>query len=287
MPQKISISQLKDKLRQEQSKRTQVIAKLNQEIRTYNSKVRAYNSRARANRDRFRRELQKLECAMRKPQYAIYRNSVETFYRSYERFELHAKAHVYANRLDRFLNLSEHEAANAVRVISAIHGNEPENGTESDLPNSQIERKLNEISRDFGDQWRGAPIALTPRNPEAARHFCTSARELLTEIFNRFANDKEVVSVIPDCNLTQHGKPTLKAKIQYIFQRHGIVDNAATTFVDDDIEDVVQLFRALNDGTHGSSGRFEHSQLVTIQARVEGLILFLLDVITGQAFAET
>lgn len=286
MAQRISISQLQNKIRQAESKSRQAISKMNQEIRNYNSNVRAHNARVRANRDHLRRELQKLARAARKPQYVTYRASVETVRRSYERLEQRAEACTYDNRFDRFLNLSEQEAANAVCAINAIQGDEPENGTEAKFQKSRIEHKLDAISQEFGNRWRGALIALSPENPEAARHFCTSARELLTEIFNRFANDKVVRNAIPDCELTRQGDPTRKAKIRYIFQQFGIVDDAATAFVDEDINNVVQLFHILNDGTHGSSGRFGHSQLAAIRARVEGAVSFLLEVVTGQAFAQ-
>jgi hypothetical protein len=56
-------------------------------------------------------------------------------------------------------------------------------------------------------------------------------------------------------------------------------------FVEKDMENVVQLFRVFNDGTHGSSGRFEYIQLVAIRARVQGAVSFLRGIITGDTFA--
>ncbi|WP_312794617.1 hypothetical protein [Tianweitania sp.] len=36
--------------------------------------------------------------------------------------------------------------------------------------------------------------ALNPVNTDAARHFCTSVREIFTEILDRWADDKAVVA---------------------------------------------------------------------------------------------
>lgn len=92
---------------------------------------------------------------------------------------------------------------------------------------------------------------------------------------------------LANCELTPQGKPTRRAKIRFFLQKHSISDDAVTDFVEKDIENVVQLFRIFNDGTHGSSGRFEHSQLLAIRARVEGAVSFLWGVITGDVFAPT
>ena len=114
--------------------------------------------------------------------------------------------------------------------------------------------------------------------------FCTSARELLTAILEQHANDDDVCALYPNCDLTQQGKPTRRSKICFLLRRIGISDDAATDFIESDIDNVIQLFHTFNDGTHGSAGRFTHSQLVSIRARVEDAVLFLADIISGRAF---
>jgi len=292
MARRVSSSQIRSKLRQAQSKirqaqakRKQAINKYNQAVRTYNAKARAHNARVRANRDRLKRELQKLARTSSKPQYVTFRTSVETFQRSYSVLENRSEAEVYDERYDRFLDLSEREAANSASVMNALEGEVPENENDESSPASEIDHILDAISQDVHDRWHGALFALSPQNPDAARHFCTSARELLTEILERFARDEDVKSVLPDCEVTQQGKPTRRAKIRFFLHKQGVSDDAVTDFVEKDMENVVQLFRVFNDGTHGSSGRFEHSQLLAIRARVEGAVLFLWGIITGDAFA--
>lgn len=39
------------------------------------------------------------------------------------------------------------------------------------------------------DRWKGALFSLSPTNPDAAQHFCTSAREVLTSMLDIAAPD--------------------------------------------------------------------------------------------------
>lgn len=232
-----------------------------------------------------RRELQRLARTPSKPQYITLRTSVETVQRSYVIMEARADANLYDARLDHFLDLSEQEAANSASVMNALQADAADEDAVEEQPPSQIDHILKSISKDVCDRWNGALFALNPKNPDAARHFCTSARELLTEILERFAADDDVKSAFQNCELTPQGKPTRRAKIRFFFHRHGISDDAITTFVDDDLENVVQLFRVFNDGTHGSSGKFGHAQLKAIRGRVENAVSFLWGIITGSAFS--
>jgi Predicted pPIWI-associating nuclease len=278
--------QAQSKIRQAESKYKQAVNNLNQDIRTYNSKVRAHNARVRANRDRLQREIQKLERNSTKTQYTLLRTSVTTVQRSYVNLEYRAESNAYDERFDRFLDLSEREAANSAAVMNVLDGDPAEDQSTSPPLTSPIDEILQVISQDVHDRWQGALFALNPQNPDAARHFCTSARELLTEILERFARDDDVIAAIPDCDRTESKRPTRRAKIRFFFYRQGIVDEAATSFVEDDMENVVQLFRVFNDGTHGSSGKFTHVQLLAIRERVEDAVSFLWSIISGSAFAE-
>lgn len=291
MARRISSSQMRSKLRQAQSKvrqaqarQKQAINKYNQAVRTYNSKVRAHNARLRTNQERLKRELQKLARTASKPQYVTFRTSVETVQRSFKVLESRADAEMYGERFDHFLDLSEREAANTASVMNVLEGEAPENETGAASPTSAIDHILGAISQDVTDRWHGALFALNPKNPDAARHFCTSARELLTEILERFGPDDEVKSSLPNCELTAQGKPTRRAKIRFFLHRCDVADESVTDFIEEDMDNVVQLFRVFNDGTHGTSGRFEYTQLLAIRARVEGAVSFLWGIITGSVF---
>ena len=291
MPRRISPSQLRSKLRQAQSKirqagnkQRQTLNKLNQAVRSYNSKVRTHNARVRANRDRLRRELQKLARASSRPQYVTFRTSVEAVQQSYATLVHREDANTYDDRFNLLLDLSEREAANSVTVINTLQGETPETQQDSKLSSSGISDILIELSPEILDRWNGALFALDPRNPDAARHFCTSARELLTAILERYAKDDDVLATMSNCELTDQGKPTRRSKIRFLLYRIGILDDALTDFVESDMENVVQLFRIFNDGTHGSSGRFTHSQLQSIRVRVEDAVAFLGNIVSGHAF---
>ena len=291
MPRRISSSQYRNKVRQAQSKLRQAqnkqrhaVNKFNQAVRTYNSKVRTHNARVRADRDRLLRELKKLARASSQPRYVAFRTSVQTVQRSYAVLERRAEANLYDDRFNLFLDLSEREAANSVSVINALQGEEPETPQNEEPASSQIDHVLVDLPQDIRDRWLGAQYALNPKNPDAARHFCTSARELLTAILERHAHDDDVQAVLPHCALTQKGTPTRRSKIRFLLHNIGISDDAVTDFVESDIDNVVQLFHTFNDGTHGSAGRFTHSQLLSIRARVEDAVFFLANIVSGHAF---
>lgn len=291
MARHISFSQFRSKLQQTQSKlkqaqnrQRQAINKFNQAVNAYNSKVRAHNARLRASRDRLRQELQKLTRASARPQYVSFRTSVEAVQRSYATLEHRENANIYDDRFHLLLDLSEREAANSVGVINALQGEPPENEQEDDFLSGGIDHVLNELSPDISNRWHGALFALDPRNPDAARHFCTSARELLTAILERHARDDDVRAVLPNCDVTEQGRPTRRSKIRFLLHRIGVSDDTLTDFVENDMENVVQLFNVFNDGTHGSSGRFSHAQLQSIRSRVEDAVSFLGNIVSGHAF---
>jgi hypothetical protein len=49
----------------------------------------------------------------------------------------------------------------------------------------------------------------------------------------------------------------------------------AVDFVDENVKNILQLFRTFNDGTHGSAGRFSNEKLLAIKNRVEDGIIYL------------
>ena len=291
MPRRISSSQLRSKLRQAQTrarqaqnKQRQAINKYNQAVRNYNRAATAHNARVRANRERLRRELTKLARSISQPRYVSLRVSVETVQRSYEVLESRADNNLYDDRYNPLLDLSEREAANSVSVLNALQGDAPETAEDEEALSSETDRVISAISPEIRDRWRGALFSLDPRNPDAARHFCTSAREILTVILDTHAKDDDVTTTLTDCDFTPDGTPTRRTRIRYLLARNGASDDALTDFVDSDIRDVVELFRVFNDGTHGAPGRFSHAQLLSIRARVEGAVAFLWNIISGAGF---
>lgn len=281
------MSQLRSKLRQAQNKQKQAINKYNQQVRqhnqnvrravnTYNNEVRKYNSRVRANRQKVISELNRLR-SRTTVRYEVLRTSAITLNTTYQNLDSREQEFQNIEHGNDFLDLSEKENANSLAVSNAFEGDtEPnDNLDESDLVSTNITTELSQISQDLHDRWKGAIFSLNPNNPDASRHFCTSAREIFIQILDVYAPDEQVLISFPDCDKTDNGAPTRRWKIKQILVNAGILNEAAIEFVDEDVKNVLQLFRVFNDGTHGSSGRYEINKLLAIKERVENGILYL------------
>ncbi|MCC6736458.1 MAG: hypothetical protein IT534_10080, partial [Bauldia sp.] len=301
MARRITPSQFNSMIRQAQQKQRQAVDNYNRAVRkarqavddynrevrahnqrvdhaiaNYNAKVSAHNARVRADRQRRRNELVRLGRQAATPQYLTFRVSVETVQQSYTRLEQHAETTELDERFAPYLDLSEREAANSAGVMNALLGETPElSSAEPDAPESELTPVLNAISGDLGARWQGALYSLSPRNPDAARHFCTSAREIVALILDKKAPDADVATAIPNCERTPRGTPTRRAKIRFFLRRKGLDDSNLEDFVESDMENVVDLFQIFNDGTHGSAGKFTLVQLQAIRKRVEDGVLFL------------
>ena len=231
MPPKMSLSQYKSKLRQAQRKQRQAISKYNrevnthnqkmkasinkqnQEIRKHNSQVRAYNTRVRANRQRLKNEINKLTRSSNQTRYITFRTSVDSMQSSYVNLENQSENQAMDERFNEVLDLSEKEAANNIGLMNALLEDKEESSSENANLDSDLDEVLSNISQDLVDRWRGALFSLNPNNPDAARHFCTSAREVITEILETKAPDDAVMASMPGCQVTDNGKPTRRAKI--------------------------------------------------------------------------
>ena len=293
MARRISWAQYRSKVRQAQTKRRQaidkynravrdynqkvksVVNKHNQAINRYNSQVRSYNSRVRANRERLRRELSKLAQAASQSRYVTFRASVDSVQRSYVNLEAKAETSHYDDRYNEVLDLSEQEAANNVGVMNALLDDAEGLEDNEVIASSKIDHILAAISNDLIGRWHGALFSLNARNPDAARHFCTSARELVIKILDSKAPDDRVLAELPECETTNEDIPTRRSKVRYLLVQNRMSDEALEDFVEKDIDSVVQLFRVFNHGTHGSPGHFTFTQLVAIKKRVEDAITFL------------
>ena len=291
MVRRISVSQLRSSLRQAQQKQKQAISKYNQDVRQHNQKVnqainkhnqavRTHNSRVRANQQRLHSELMRLK---RQPttvtHHVVYRTSVHTLHEAYTRLEQRAEAQQLSPTYDRVLDLSERETANSLEVANRLL--EKETDSEEHVDPSQDSALLDQlrgISEDLDDRWHGAVFALNPNNPDAARHFCTSAREIITQILEIKSPDKEVINLLPNCDKIDQRKPTRRAKIKYLLHRNGMTEDTLEEFVEQDMENIVQLFRVFNQGTHGKAGSFGFPQLASIKKRVEDGIIFLAEI---------
>ena len=287
MARRISLSQ--SKLRQAESRRRQAIDKYNREVRQQNqrarsavnkfnrdtqsavnkqnSAIRAHNARVRADRQRVRQGLARLRARSATGRYSTFRVSVEALHDAYVRYESQIGPEPADGRHAELLDLAEREDANSLGVINALLGDAPDSGTvdAEGLRSTRITGELQAISKDLDDRWRGALYALSPQNPDAARHFCTSAREILVKILDYGAPDGVVLeadphveneSTSPDPRLprpaagswsarrSSAGLPTRQAKVRHVLNKSGIAVETLGEFMSIDIENVLQLFDA-------------------------------------------
>jgi hypothetical protein len=289
MARRYSASQIRSIMRQAESKRRQAINKYNQAVRQhnqqvrtavnkYNQSVRNYNARVRAHRQRVRDELSRLRRQRTTVRFKVYRASVDSLYESYERLERRADSEKLDPTYNRVLDLSEREVANSLAVANRLDDGDSTDSEADPLEDAQLLDKLRQFSPDLDDRWQGAVFALHPKNPDAARHFCTSAREIIAQILELKAPDENVFQLLPACEKTDQGKPTRRSKLRYLLDRKGLSEPDLAEFVEHDMDNIVALFRMFNDGTHGSAGTFTLVQLNEIRKRVEDGINFLTEI---------
>lgn len=280
-------SQWRSKVRQAEQKQRQAINKYNSAVRKYNQgvkravneynrEVHAHNAQIRANQQRLRSELAKLPSARTTRRYVSYRTSVRTLREAFVRVEARVETGAWGDEGDLLLDLTEGETANSVEVLNALITDPPESVADHPgLRETSLSNELTEISAELDQRWRGALFALDSRNPDAARHFCASSREILTKVLHLEAPDHLVLSSLRSPPTTPDGKPTRRARTQYFLHRKGLLDPDLEDFVESDLENIVSLFEVFNEGTHGEAGTFSLHQLAAIKRRVEESIRFL------------
>lgn len=291
MPRRMTLSQIRSAMRQEQNKQKQAIDKYNREVRKHNQKVkqavnkhnnevRKHNARVRANRQKIASELTKLQSTST-VRYQVIRTSAVSLNSYYEKLDADESSLENLNYGNNFLDLSERENANSLALSNALESQSEESSIDpSDLLRTEVDGMLQQLSPDLSNRWKGALFSLNPQNPDAARHFCTSAREVFIQILDVNAPDEKVLAHNPDCDKTTNGQPIRKEKIRYLLNRHGLLTEEAVDFVDEDVRNVLSLFRVFNDGTHGSSGKFGIDKLMSIKTRVEDGIAYLFSIST-------
>ena len=284
MPKRISTSQLKSKLRQIEQKQRKAINGYNQAVRKYNTQlkrsvdaynhfVREYNAAVQKNKQIISREIRKLNTAS----HSAYTVSVRTMQRHYADVStVYTEGFPVTPEQERILDLIDSEQANSIITANAIENDaHPEENTED----HEIGDKLRQVSEDLDNRWKGAVYALNPNNPDAARHFCTSAREIFTEFIEMKAPDVEVFLYNPECDRTDRGNATRKEKIRYMM-RDKDMESCVVEFADADITNILELFHVLSDGTHGAAGKYDFSKLLQVKKRVEQGINFLCTIST-------
>jgi len=279
MPKRFNASQFKNQMKREINKVVnQYERDVKKAVNKYNQAVRQHNSKVLRNRSKINAELRKLSSSSNRST-TTYRTSVFAVNSSYQTV---ATAYDYLDNPTPFQEYIysgiEQENANNLETANVvIEDSQPDIPVYS-LQDTNIMNRLSLISKDLDDRWKGALYSLNPVNPDATRHFCTSAREIFTEILDSRAKDSDVFAVFPNCDKTNNGNATRKSKIRYFLHKKGLVDNDITDFIEKDMQNIVELFGVFNSGTHGEAGKYTFEKLAVIKKRVEDGLIFLCDI---------
>lgn len=246
MVRKISTSQLRSQLRRLESKQRTAINNYNRAIKNYNTQVRKINNELRRNQQKIKSELSKLNSGLRIT--TTYSTSVRTLNVSYQRVTDNYEVLENTNsKQEQLYDLIEQENANNLVVANTLNNPNDTAEIEGSLNDSMIGDKLKILSPDLNDRWNGALYSLNPKNPDATRHFCTSSREIFTDIFDNYAHDEEVFNMFPNCDKTERGNATRRWKIKYFLNKKGIELKGADEFIDNDIDNILELYHILSD----------------------------------------
>lgn len=271
------MNRLKQQTRRAENEINRAINKYNRDMRSavnkYNASVRQYNSNVRRNRQIISNELRKLNSLpSTSTSYTISSRNMQTYYNEINTF--YCEGTEVTPEQDRILDLVEQEQASSLVTENYI---ESDSIPEEQPEDIEIGIKLAKVSDDLNNRWKGAVYSLNPNNPDAARHFCTSTREIFTEFIELKAPDNAVFEYNPNCERTPNGNATRKEKIGFMM-RHLDMDSSVVKFADEDITNILELFKVLNGGTHGKAGKYEYNKLVQVKKRVEKGINFLCEI---------
>lgn len=251
-----------------------VVETHNREVRQYNqnrqSAIVKYNQAVRSHNSQVERDRQRRLTALRaltSTRYVEVRDSSFDLNSRYDRIASSGSVS------EEILTAAEREGRNSAAVAYALNS-DIETPVESEQDTGILEF-LADLSQDLCDRWRGALFALSPANTDAARHFCTSVREIFSEILGRWAEDQDVIAADANCEKTQQGTPSRRAKISFLLKQKGADSPEMLGFVEKDIDDILQLFPVFNKATHGMAGSHTFASLQALKGRVEGGIMFL------------
>ncbi len=272
MSKSFNMSQFKSQINKLQREAKRAENQIRQSINSYNSAVRQYNSNVRSAQNKIQREFNRMESAyIVRTNYSISTREVHDVYKKVS--NSYDDGYIDEN----IFNAIENEDANNLELSNVVLNNYEVENADIELDESNISEKLIKISTDLDNRWKGALFSLNPNNPEAARHFCTSTREILKVLIDDSIKNEEVVANNPQCAKTDNGTPTRKEKIKYAMNKKGISNELIIEFTNSNIDNTVSLIGELSNGTHGHANRYSLNQLKSFKKRFEDSINFVCD----------
>jgi len=139
-----------------------------------------------------------------------------------------------------------------------------------------LSKYLPKFDEGLYNMWKGAVETLNSKNPDKARQFITSIRELFTHLFQKLASDKDIREWTEDPTLFHEGRPKRMTRLLYILRN--INDNLFADFIKKDIETILSLIDLFQKGTHSLSSGFTEHQLIAIKSKSESTLKYLLEI---------
>lgn len=175
------------------------------------------------------------------------------------------------------------EVLNSLDILETLSVNNTEDNFEAEkhfIRNEVIvEGRIEEIltntgSGDLIQMWEGAKAVLnSTNNPDYARHFITSLRELLTHFIQRLAPDKEICKWTSSPDDFHDKRPKRRTRLNFICR--SINHDNFSNFLKKDIDSTLELIDLFQRGTHKVGSPYTRNQLIALKAKFEGIILFL------------
>lgn len=282
MPRKVTPAQYNRMVNEHNRKLKRAVDEHNRKVKRgvdqYNREVRAYNARVRANLQRLNAEIARVNRQRSATRYVTVQTSTIALHTAYSHVDEQSEG--WNARGQELADLAEAETVNSAQLANTLL-----DGTAADseqIEETSLTDELSSLSLDLHNRWEGARFAINPRNPDAARHFCTSAREVVVTLIDMNAPDAAVLQAKPDCTRGPDGKAVARReKIGYLLDLNGAGYETLGDFVEQDVDDVLNLFSQFNKGTHGTAGNFDIAALRAIKHRVENSIRFLSTLVRG------
>lgn len=281
MPRRVTPAQAKRQIQQAINNYNRAVNDYNRKakraVNDYNREVRAHNARVRANRQRLNTEIARFNRQRSTTRYVTVQTSTVALHNAYAYVD--EQSELWNPRGQELADMAEEEAANSAQLANTLLSN---TAAGEEIEETTLTDELSSLSMDLHRRWEGARFALNPLNPDAARHFCTSAREVIVKLINMNAPDAAVLQAKPECARGPNGKDVARReKIGYLLDLNDAGYEPLGDFVEQDVNDVLNLFSQFNKGTHGDAGNFDLPALRAIKRRVENAIRFLSTLVHG------
>ncbi len=216
-------------------------------------------------------------------------NVIENFAKSFENFSqivgVENELSAGFNLEDDLLTLSSKGLVNSSSILDqlAVNDNfelpfyeEKLVHFESDIQKTEgkLEEMLRVLDPEFLKMLKGAERALDSNNPDRARHFGTSLRELFNHVLRQLAPAPKVEDWTNDENHYHNGRPTRRARILYISRK--TKSNSFKDYLHSDVKSVLEFTSLFHGITHKKISGYSKQQLRGMLTKMRGTLHLLI-----------